>query len=117
MAKLFFGYRAALGILSPTGYQCLHVVGNVGVEKHLFSGARVLETERFGMQCLSGAYLEAVVYELSVFGESGAAQYLVAAITAVVEESVPYVFHVYPYLVRPAGFEYTFYDRYIAEPL
>lgn len=59
------------------------------------------------VQCLARTGLEAVFHELAVFAEMGALEYFVAAIAVVVEERVPYVFHVYPDLVRASCLEVT----------
>lgn len=75
------------------------------------------EAERAGMECLTWAYLETVVDELSVTGCGRALQYLVASVSLVVEQCVTYVLHVGTYLVGTASLEYALDKCGVAKPL
>ena len=61
------------------------------------------------MQCLTRAYVKAVLYKLTVTAVRGTFKNLVAAVTLVAEQRVPQVFHVNPYLVRTACFQPALY--------
>ena len=57
------------------------------------------------MQCLTRAYVKAVLYKLTVTAVRGTFKNLVAAVTLVAEQRVSQVFHVNPNLVRTACFQ------------
>ena len=69
------------------------------------------ESQRLGMQGLTRANGETVLYELLVFRKSCTFQYLVAPVSLVVEERVADVAHVHAYLVRAPRFQAAFYQR------
>ena len=65
------------------------------------------------MKGLSRALLEAVVDELRVARRGVATQYLVAAVSLVVEERMPNVAHVHAYLVSASRLELALHHRHM----
>ena len=59
------------------------------------------------MKRLSGQDLEAIIYELLVFGECCPFEDYVAAISLIAKQRVFYILEMYPDLMCPAGFELT----------
>ena len=59
------------------------------------------------MQGLSRTQLETVAYKLAVFAEIGTAKYLITTIYIVIEQHMPDMLHVHPYLMRTACFKIT----------
>ena len=65
------------------------------------------KTQGFRVQSLTWTKLETVTHELAVLTEVRSFQYLITAVDIVIEQNVPDVFHMYPYLVRAAGLKIT----------
>ena len=91
--------------------------GGGGGEKHLFACAGMGEAEGAGVERLSRACRETVVYKLPVRCRRGAAQYLVTAISGIIEKRMADVAHVDAYLMGASGLKHTFYQRYMAKCL
>ena len=75
------------------------------------------KAKRLCVQRLTRTQLETVLYELAVFVELCAAEYLVAAVYIVVEEYVAYMLHMHAYLVRASCLQVALYERHIAKTL
>ena len=68
----------------------------------------VNKAEASGVQCMSRQQFETVFDKLLVFGEGGAFEDPISAISFVVEQRVPDILHVDANLVGATGFETTF---------
>ena len=75
------------------------------------------ETQRLGVEHLTGTKLEAVVDKLLVLCGGLPLQHLVAAVTLVGKERMAYVTHVGTYLVGASRFEHTLHQRGVTKPL
>ena len=91
------------GVGAPALEKLFHVWGGGGGEKHLFACAGMGEAEGAGVERLSRACRETVVYKLPVRCRRGAAQYLVTAISGIIEKRMADVAHVDAYLMGASG--------------
>lgn len=117
MASFVFFGRHVVGVLPPFVYERLHIGRERGVELDMFSCTGVDESQGLGVEGLPWQQLEAVGYELAVFGVDGPFAYLRPVIPFIVEERVPDPVEVYPDLVRPSCLEPAFHHCDIAETL
>ena len=102
-------------IIAPFLNKDRHIAKNGGVEIHLKSGDGMLESESLRMQCLPGAYGEAVVDKLPIFRECGPLENSVASVACIVEKRMPFVLHMHPDLMGAPCLEYAFHQRDIPE--
>ena len=68
------------------------------------------------MQGLAWTDCKTVIDKLFVFGKNSSFYDPVAAIKIIIEQWVTNMFHMYPYLVGAACFQYTLHQCYIAKP-
>ena len=83
----------------------------------MFAGYGVLKPKCLGVQGVSWHNLKAILYKLFVFGVESALADAVSAIAVVVKERVPYVIHMYPYLMGAPCLQLALHQCYIAKPL
>lgn len=114
--QLFFQV-AMLTVIAPFLNYLLHVFGYGRLKENFLLGYGMYEPQCLGMQGTAVADAETIVYKLLVFGIDGPFQNFITSIFPVVEQSVPNMLHVHPNLVGSAGFQDTFHQGNIVEPL
>ena len=67
------------------------------------------------MKCLAGKYPEAISDELLIFCKCCTFQNMIPSVFLVVEQRMPDMAEVNPYLVSPARLKFTFYKRDISQ--
>lgn len=82
----------------------------------MLSRCRVYEAQRLGVQSLARKYLEAVLYEPAVFGIDCTLPDFRAVIARVVEQRVPDMVEVDPYLMGAPCLQAAFHHSDITEP-
>ena len=92
-----------------------YVRRDLAVERDLFFCAGMNESESLGVKSLPWKDGEAIVDELLVFGVDGPFQDPVSTIAVIVEQRMPYIVHMNPYLVGTAGLKLAFYKSDITE--
>src|SRR5690606_6233270 len=101
---ILFGFPTGI-IVTPLFNTLLHVIRYIGVKLHIFSCRRMCKSQGLGMQGLTWQNFKAVFHKLLVLCKSRSFQNLVASITLVIKQSMPYMLEVGSDLVSPSGFK------------
>ena len=104
-------------IMSPFVDERGHVFGPFAIKEHAFSGARMGETERLGVQYLSRAECKTVLNILLVFLRAQTFENLASAVFVVAEQRVSDMLHMRPYLMGASGLQFAFEECHIGELL
>jgi hypothetical protein len=77
----------------------------------------MIKFESLCVQGLTGKYFKTVFYKLLVFRESGPFKDLISTVLIIIEQRMPYITEMDPYLMGPACFQTAFHNRHISEIL
>ena len=92
-----------LHVTTPFFDQGGHVIREPGVEPDHLTALWMDESQGLRMEGLPWTQLETVLYELAVLGVDGSFSDFGAAVTGVIEQRMPDMTHMDPYLVGPSG--------------
>ena len=112
---LFFRHHI-FSILAPFVYKRLHIVRQLRVQTDHLLGARMDKAQSLGVQSLTRTEFETITHKLAVLAKVCTLQYFVAAIHIVVEQDVPYMLHMHPYLMCTPRLQVTLHKSDITEP-
>ena len=109
--------RGAGDEAAPLFYQLSEIIWPLAIEVHLLLGNRMHEAEGLGMESLTWAELEAILYESLIAAAALTSQNLCSTVCLVHEERMADVFHVGTYLVGSACLQDALHEGGIAESL
>ena len=116
--RQFNGLVEGVGFVCPPLVdECGHVFRPLAIEEESFTGTRMGEAERLGMQHLSRTEGEAVFDKLAVFLRTQSFEDFASAVFLITKEWVPYMLHMHAYLVCASCFQSTLDERDIRELL
>ena len=116
--RQFNGLVEGVGFVCPPLVdECGHVFRPLAIEEESFTGTRMGEAERLGMQHLSRTEGEAVLNKLAVFLRTQSFEDFASAVFLIAEERVSDMLHMHAYLVCASRFQSALDERDIRELL
>ena len=107
---------SALAIAAPFVQQIFESGRERRLKKDLFTGGRMPESQCPCMQGLSRKQVKTILNELFVLGKGGPTKDLVSSIFRIVEQGMPEMLKMHPYLMGASGFQGALHQVHVTQP-